>query len=102
MVPSEMRALLRLMKDIEKRLEGRDCDKIVEALAFYRAQVKNDFTAKVACREIRRMCTDTAWANRLVTGMDYADWLLLLKELKSTAERALSQIESRLAGLRQQ
>ena len=101
MVPSEMRALLRLMADIEKRLEDRDCDEIVEALAFYRAQVKNDFTAKVACREICRMCGDKAWANRLVTGMDYGDWLLQLKELKSTAERALSQIEARVAGLQQ-
>lgn len=98
MVPSEMRALLRLMKDVEKRLEGRDCDEIAEALAFYRAQVKNDFTAKVTCREICRMCGDKAWANRLVTGMDYADWLLLLKELKATTERALEKIEARLAG----
>jgi len=97
-VPSEMRALLRLMQQIEKRLENRDCDEIVEALAFYRSQVKNDFTAKVACREICRMCADKAWANRLVTGMDYADWLLLLKELKTTTERALEKIEARLAG----
>ena len=98
MVPSEMRALLRLMEHIEKRLEGRDCEKIADALAFYRAQAINDFTARVTCREICRMCGDKAWANRLVTGMPYADWLLLLKELKSTAERALSQIEARLAG----
>lgn len=44
------------------------------------------------------MCGDKAWANRLVTGMDYADWLLLLKELKTTTERALEKIEARLAG----
>jgi hypothetical protein len=93
-----MRVLLRLMQQIEKRLENRDCDEIVEALAFYRAQVKNDFTAKVTCREICRMCVDKAWANRLVTGMDYADWLLLLKELRTTTERALEKIEARLAG----
>ena len=98
MIPAEMEYLVRLLDDLARRLAGRDCDEIVEDLAFYRSQVKNDFTARVVCREIVSMCHPKAWGDRFVTGMDRADWILLLQELKAAAETALDRIEQRRAG----
>jgi hypothetical protein len=93
-----MEPLVRLLDELPQKLAGRDCDDIVGDLTFYRAQVKNDFTAKVVCREIVAMCHPKAWGDRFVTGMDHADWILLLQELKSAAETALDRIEFRQAG----
>jgi hypothetical protein len=98
MIPPEMTGLLRLLDNLPARLEGRDVDDIVEDLAFYRSQVKNDFSAKVVCREIAVMCHPRAWGDRFVTGMDHADWILLLQQLKAAADTTLARIEQRQAG----
>lgn len=98
MIPTEMTDLLRLLDRLPRKLEGRDCDDIVEDLAFYRSQVKNDFSAKVVCKEIVTMCHPRAWGDRFVTGMDHADWIRLLQGLKAAAETALNRIEQRQAG----
>ena len=97
MIPTEMEPLVRLLEDLPRRLKGRDCDDIVEDLAFYRAQVKNDFAAKIVCRELVVMCHPRAWGDRFVTGMDRAEWILLLQKVKAAAETALRQIEQRQA-----
>jgi hypothetical protein len=93
-----MEPLVRLLDDLLRRLKDRDYQDIVEDLAFYRAQVKNDFTAKVVCRELVTMCHPRAWGDRFVSGMRHAEWIRLLQELKATAEKALARIEQRQAG----
>jgi hypothetical protein len=100
MIPAEMESVVRLLEELPLRLKGRDCDDIIEDLAFYRAQAKNDFAAKVVCRELVVMCHPQWWGDRFVTGMDRAEWIRLLKELRTAAETALDRIERRQAASR--
>jgi hypothetical protein len=95
MIPPEMTDLLRMLDEVFRKLEGRDCDDIADDLAFYRSQVKNDFSARVVCKEIAVMCHPGAWGDRLVSGMTHAEWIRLLQELKAAAETALGRIEQR-------